>query len=158
MMQQGDAALVDRAAAATVYILPLLDGFRYGSFIYANVPAVGNAAYSVLPFVNAFQSLPFAGLILFVGLSTFTRNTGLSRFVRFNIQQALLLDILLVIPGIFGSASKMFPQELQVVGTNFIFYLMILVVGYSWAQIAQGKNADQVPILSEAANLQIGPF
>ena len=88
----------------------------------------------------------------------FTRNTGLSRFVRFNIQQALLLDILLVIPGVLGSATRMFPYDLQVIGTNFWFYLMVLVVGYSWAQVAQGKNPDQVPFISEAANLQIGPF
>ena len=158
MLQGGDAPLADRAAAALVYILPLLDGFPYGSFIYANIPAVGNAAYTLLPLVNGFQSLPFAGLILFIGLSTFTRNTGLSRFVRFNIQQALLLDILLVIPGVLGSATRMFPYDLQVIGTNFWFYLMVLVVGYSWAQVAQGKNPDQVPFISEAANLQIGPF
>ena len=183
-MQKGDADVVERAgaclhlcllplvehathtslsipgqpAAATVYLLPLLDGFPFGAFIYSSVPAVGSVAYQLVPFVNAFQSLPFAGLILFVGLSYFTRNQGLSRFVRFNIQQALLLDILLIIPGVFGGASRMFPVELQIIGSNFVFYLMALIVAYSWAQVAQGKTPDQVPILSEAANMQIGPF
>ena len=104
--------------------------------------------------VNAFQSLPFAGLIFFFGLSFFTRNQGLSRFVRFNIQQAILLDIVLIIPSFFGDFGKIFPLELQAMGTNFVFYLWVLVVGYSWANIALGRTPNGVPILSEAAEMQ----
>jgi len=149
---------VDRAVSAVVYILPVLDGFVYGSNVFASVPAVGRVAYNFVPVVNAFQSLPFAGLILFIGLSTFTRNTGLSRYVRFNIQQALLVDIALIIPGAFGGATRIFPVELQAFGSNFVFYAMCLIVGYSWVSIAQAQTPDRVPIISEAAAIQIGPF
>ena len=149
---------IDKAVAAAVYLFPALDGFQYGAYVYSTIPPLGAVAYNLVPFVNAFQSLPFAGLILFIGLSTFTRNTGLSRFVRFNIQQALLLDIVLIIPGFIGGAARMFPVELQTLGSNFVFYLWVLVVGYSWACIAQGKTPDQVPVLSEAAAQQVGPF
>ena len=38
--------------------------------------------------VCSTPKVPFAGFVLFIGLSTFTRNMNLSRFVRFNIQQA----------------------------------------------------------------------
>lgn len=148
----------EKAAAASAYVLPLLDGFPYGVYVYQNVEPVGNVAFSLLPYVNAFQSLPFAGLILFFGLSFFTRNQGLSRFVRFNIQQALILDITLLIPGFFGSSANMFPDFLQAMGSNFVFYLCVLVVGYSWASIATGSTPDRVPIISEAASQQIGPF
>lgn len=130
----------------------------YGGFVYANVPPIGAVAYAFLPFVNAFNSLPFAGLIFFFGLSFFTRNQGLSRFVRFNIQQAILLDIVLIIPSFLGDFGKVFPIELQAMGTNFVFYLWVLVVGYAWANIALGKTPNAVPILSEAAEMQIGPF
>lgn len=133
---------------------------------------------------------PFGGLIFFFGLSFFTRNQNLSRFVRFNIQQAILLDIILLIPGFFGGAAgNMFPLELQgacvaklehththtrahctahsliprmttraAMGTNFVFYLWVGVVGYSWFSIAQGKTPTGVPVISEAANMQIGPY
>ena len=110
----------------------------------------------VAPAVGAFQSSPFSGFVLFIGLSFFTRNSGLPRFVRFNIQQALLLDIALIIPGLFGAVPV--PGELAVVGSNFIFYTWVLVVGYSFFCNVRGKTPDQVPVLSEAANLQIGPF
>jgi len=119
---------------------------------------VGDLAYQFLPVVNAFQSVPFAGLVLFIGLSTFTRNTGLSRFVRFNIQQAILLDILIVIPGILSGATKMLPDYINAMGSNFVFYTMVLTILYSIFSNAQGKTPDQVPILSEAASMQIGPF
>ena len=149
---------VERAAAAAAYLLPALDGFNYGAYIYATIPPLGSAAYTVLPLVNAFNSLPFAGIILFIGLSTFTRNQGLSRFVRFNIQQALLLDIALLIPGFFGPIAKLVGPEMATLGSNTVFYAWVLVVAYSWFQIAQGKNPDQVPVLSEAATMQIGPM
>lgn len=155
---QSEPSAADRAAAAAVYLFPALDGFQYGAYVYSSVPPLGQAAYSVLPLVNGFQSLPFAGLILFIGLSTFTRNTGLTRFVRFNIQQALLLDIALIIPGFVGGAGRMFPEVLQIIGSNTVFYAWVLVVGYAWISIARGKTPDQVPVLSEAASMQIGPF
>ena len=113
-----------------------------GIFIYKTVPGVGDAAYAVLPLVNAFQSIPFAGLILFFTLSYFARSSNLSRFVRFNIQQAILLDIVLIVPGFFDGASRMFPAELNAIGSNFIFYVMALTIGYSLFSNAQVQGAS----------------
>lgn len=42
--------------------------------------------------------------------------------------------------------------------SNFVFYFWVLVVGYSWLNIAQGKTPNEVPLLSEAAEIQIGPL
>jgi hypothetical protein len=158
MRSNQEPSVAERAAAAAPYMLPVLDGFSYVVYIYSNVAPIGSLAYKVLPIVNAFESLPFAGLVLFIGLSFFTRNTNLSRFVRFNIQQALLLDIVLIIPSFFSAFTGIFPADLQAMGTNFWFYLWVLVVSYSWFNIAQGRTPDNVPILSEAASAQVGPF
>jgi len=151
-------SFVERGAAALPFLFPFCDGFSYGAYIYKNVPIVGDAAYTVAPLVMAFEGLPFVGLILFLGLSYFSRNLGLSRFVRFSIQQALILDIALLIPSFLGGLGRMFPFEMQVMGNNFVFYIMALTVSYSWVMIAQGKTPDQVPIISDAANAQIGPM
>lgn len=43
--------------------------------------------------------------------------------MRFNIQQALLLDIVLIIPSFFGQIGRAFPLEMQAMGSNFFFYL-----------------------------------
>lgn len=147
-----------RLLACLCYILPALDGFNYGAYVYANVPIIGNLAVQVLPFVNTFNSIPFSGLVLFFGLSFFTRNTGLPRFVRFNIQQAILLDIVLIIPGLLSPATNLFPRDLQIIGNNFVFYFWVLVVGYACYSNVKGETPDKVPIISDAASMQIGPF
>ena len=158
MAQSDDAELVDRLFASAVYLFPITDGFQFGKFIYASVPPIGALAYNVAPIINAFDSIPFSGLIFFIGLSTLSRNPGLSRFLRFNLQQAILLDIAFIIPGFVGSAGKMFPLAMQQVGCNTIFYAMVLSIGYAWYSCAQGKTPDQIPIVSDAANQAIGPF
>ena len=89
-------------------------------------------AMSIAPLVNGFENVPFLGFILFIGLSAFTRNTGLSRFVRFNIQQALILDIALLIPSLFSPLRNILPTSLAEIGCNFIFYSVFLTIGYSW--------------------------
>lgn len=108
--------------------------------------------------VGAFQASPSSGFVFFIGLSLTTRNANLPRFIRFNVQQALLLDIVLIIPTLFADfGAPPLPQQLSVVGSNCVFYAWLLVVTYSWACNLQGKTPDQVPLLSDAASMQIGP-
>ena len=158
MAESDDAALVDRAFAAAVYFFPITDGFQFGKFIYAQVPPIGAVAQAIYPSIQAFDAIPFSGIIFFFGLSALSRNPGLSRFLRFNLQQAILLDIAFIIPGFVGSAGQSFPLILQETGCNTIFYMMILAIGYSWYSIAQGKAPDQIPIVSDAAQQSIGPM
>jgi len=157
-MQSDEVDPLDQAFAAAVYLFPVTDGFFFGKFIYQQIPPVGALAESIYPAIQAFDAIPFSGLVFFLVLSSFSRNANLSRFLRFNLQQALLLDIALIIPGFVGNAGSMFPIELQQVGSNTVFYFMVLVIGYAWVSIAQGKTPDQVPVLSDAANQAIGPF
>ena len=99
-----------------------------------------------------------SGFVFFIGLSLTTRNTNLPRFIRFNVQQALLLDIILIIPTLFADfGAAPLPQQLSIVGSNCVFYAWLLVVTYSWVCNLQGKTPDQVPLLSDAASMQIGP-
>ena len=158
MAQSDEPDYVDRAFAAAVYFFPITDGFQFGKFIYASVPPVGALAQVIAPSIQAFDAIPFSGLIFFFGLSALSRNPGLSRFLRFSLQQAILLDIAFIIPGFVGGAGKMFPLAMQQVGCNTIFYAMVLSIGYAWYSIAQGKTPDQIPIVSDAANQAIGPF
>ena len=116
----------ERVFATLPYFLPFIDGFQYGIYVFNNVPGGLEFAKTVLPFVIAFNSLPFAGIITFIGLSVFTRpSSGLSRFVRFNIQQALVLDILLIVPSLFSSLSGAIPSSVAIIGSNFVFYVMV---------------------------------
>ena len=69
-----------------------------------------------------------SGFVFFIGLSLTTRNTNLPRFIRFNVQQALLLDIILIIPTLFADfGAAPLPQQLSIVGSNCVFYAWLLV-------------------------------
>jgi hypothetical protein len=76
------------------------------------------------------------------------------------MQQAILLDIAIIIPGLFRSLGQLIPipAELAVVGGNTVFYTMAGVIGYSIFCNIQGKTPNEVPILSQAAEAAIGPF
>ena len=150
--------VAERVAATLPYLLPACDGYVYGAYIYQNTPVFGDIALLFAPLVNAFESVPFGGLALFIGLSIFARSANLSRFVRFNIQQAIVLDIALVIPSLFAGASRMFPEVLQIQGSNFVFYVWFFTCAYSAFCNLRGETPDQVPIISEAAAAQVGPF
>merc|ERR1712106_688444 len=150
-MQDDDVDVVDRAFAAAVYLFPITDGIFFGKFLFTQVPVFGALCLPIIQASAAFDSIPFSGLIFFIGLSSMSRNPGLSRFLRFNLQQAILLDIAFIIPNFFGNAGNMFPIEVQQVCSNTVFYSMVLAIGYSWFSIAQGKTPDQVPVVSEAA-------
>merc|ERR1712166_430134 len=115
------------------------DGIFFGKLLFTSVPVFGALCLPILQASAAFDSIPFSGLIFFIGLSSMSRNPGLSRFLRFNLQQAILLDIAFIIPNFFGGVGQMVPIEVQQVLSNTVFYSM-------------------VPVVSEAANQAIGPF
>lgn len=148
----------DRALSCLPYLIPLIDGDRYGRFLFYTVPALGMADSLLLgPFKFIYYSIPFGQLIFFIGLSVLSRNPSLSRPLRFNMQQALILDISLIFPGLL---SQLVPIQLPGViansGSNFVYLAMIASVGYSVVSNLTGKVPDKIPIVSEAAGSSIG--
>jgi hypothetical protein len=151
----------DRILACLPYLLPLLDGDKFGRYIYARIPPLGLADAIVLgPFKVLWQSIPFLGFGVFIALSVLSRNPNLSRGVRFSMQQAVLLDIILIFPSLFGSVlgGNIIPRILAEPASNFVYYGLVASVGYAIVSNLQGKTPNQIPIISEAAESQVGPF
>lgn len=124
-------------------------------------PPLGIVDQIVLgPLLNIYHSVPFLGLILFVVLSFGSRNTDMARGVRFNAQQAILIDIALIFPEILGSAmaSQPIPRYLVEPATNFVYYTYMAMIIYSVASNLSGKKPNQIPVISEAAEMAVGPF
>mmetsp|Transcript_18220 Transcript_18220/g.29641 ORF Transcript_18220/g.29641 Transcript_18220/m.29641 type:complete len:220 (-) Transcript_18220:446-1105(-) len=147
----------DRVLACLPYLIPLLDGDRYGRFLFYAVPALGQVDFLLLgPFKALYSSIPFAQIIAFVALSTLSRNPDLPRSLRFNMQQALLLDIALIFPSLLGQLQIPLPGFLAASGSNFVYIAMIASVGYSVVSNLTGKVPDKIPIVSDAAGSSIG--
>eukprot|EP00591_Stephanopyxis_turris_P001886 CAMPEP_0195522616 /NCGR_PEP_ID=MMETSP0794_2-20130614/20954_1 /TAXON_ID=515487 /ORGANISM="Stephanopyxis turris, Strain CCMP 815" /LENGTH=223 /DNA_ID=CAMNT_0040652413 /DNA_START=163 /DNA_END=834 /DNA_ORIENTATION=- len=152
----------DRIASCIPYALPLLDGDQFGRFIYQRIPILGMLdSIFIAPLASLYHSIPFLGLGLFVLLSFGSRNPNLSRGVRYNMQQAILIDIALIFPELFGSlggSAASMPRFVVEPATNFIYYCLVAAVLYSVVSNLSGKKPNQIPIISEAAEQGVGPM
>jgi hypothetical protein len=155
---------IDRILSCLPYLLPMIEGDRYGRFIYARFPPLGMADAIVLgPLESIFYSIPFLGFAIFLGMTVLSRQTEtIPRSIRFNLQQAVLIDIALIFPSLLGQVvggGSWVPRALAEPASNFVFYFVIFSVGYSiFSNLVLGKQPKQIPWISEAADLQIGPF
>ena len=160
--QNDDLVGSDKVKACIPYMLPLIDGDHFGRYIYGRIPPLGFLnELTVGPLAHINQSIPFLGLALFVALTLGTRfNFDIPRNVRFNAQQAALIDLALIFPELIASsfAEDPLPRYIAEPCTNFVFYAYTSMVMYCVYSNLQGKRPDQLPYISPAADLLTGPF
>ncbi len=152
----------DRLKACIPYMLPLLDGDKFGTYIYDRIPPLGFLHELWLgPLVNIYNGIPFSGIIFFVALTLGTRGaTNISRGVRFSAQQAALIDAALVFPELIGSSfeNEDLPSYVMEPCMNFVWYTYMAMVIYSIYSNLRGKKPDQIPYISGYAEMVVGPF
>mmetsp|Transcript_109264 Transcript_109264/g.315770 ORF Transcript_109264/g.315770 Transcript_109264/m.315770 type:complete len:231 (-) Transcript_109264:46-738(-) len=152
----------DRFKACVPYILPLLDGEMFGKYIYERVPPLGFLdSLFVGPLYDFYSQVPLLGLIIFLVLTLGTRgNTDMNRGVRFNAQQAALIDVVLVFPELIGSAfeGEDIPRYIVEPCMNFVWYTYMAMVLYAVYENLRGKKPDQIPWISGYAEMMVGPF
>jgi hypothetical protein len=56
-----------RIVAGLAYLLPLLDGIRYGRFLFLQFPVTEVILQPILPLVQLYNSVPFSSLVAFFG-------------------------------------------------------------------------------------------
>lgn len=145
------------------YLLPLLDGELFGKYIYQQVPPLGFLdSLFIGPLAEFFNRVPFLSLILFVALTLGTRmNTDMNWNVRFNAQQAALIDVVLVFPELIGSAfeNEELPRYIEAPCMNFVWYTYMAMVLYSiYSNVVLRKRPDQIPYISAYATTMTGPI
>lgn len=146
-----------RLLGALPYLLPLSDGLRFGQALFDMFPLLQWLALPALPLVVLEQAIPFGGLVLFLLLFLLVvRNPKVPYPIRFNVLQAILIDIVLVL------LSLAFDTVLAPLGAGFavrtlsntIFLGTVLLVLFSVIQSLRGKEAD-IPTVSEAVRMQL---
>ena len=153
MSLRGSTTIKERIFACLPYLLPLVEGFTFGIPLFKQVPALALAFTPLFPLLQIYDSVPFAGLVVFFALFFLVvRNESIAHFIRFNTMQAILIDIVLVLCGIglplFGVS---FAGEIL---SNTVFIGLVAAVGYSVIQSALGRYAE-VPVISEAVYMQV---
>lgn len=141
-------------------MLPLLDAFPFGKYILLQYPYILRAMEPVTPLYMLYNAVPFAPIILFLALyAGVVNNTSLSRFIRYNAMQAILLDILLIIPqvileDIFHAPDGGLQLQLYITLCNTIFLFVTISVAYGLGSCMVGQS-PRLPLVADAADQQI---
>ena len=150
----------DRVVASIPYLLPLLDGLRYGKFFFAEFPQTLVVLGPLQPLIKTYYTLPFASLIVFFSMYYgIVNNFNFSRYIRVNAMQTILLDILLIIPGLleqvfFRSPKSGVGLQLYISFYNFVWLYVAICVAYGIASCLSGEQA-RIPGVAEAADRQV---
>eukprot|EP00612_Vaucheria_litorea_P002050 CAMPEP_0171458198 /NCGR_PEP_ID=MMETSP0945-20130129/3976_1 /TAXON_ID=109269 /ORGANISM="Vaucheria litorea, Strain CCMP2940" /LENGTH=163 /DNA_ID=CAMNT_0011983965 /DNA_START=166 /DNA_END=657 /DNA_ORIENTATION=+ len=141
------------------YILPILDGINSGRNIYEIYPEVKDSIYGVLGSTLAlWNGIPFLGFGVFLAFTFAARNQELPRLVRFSLQQAIIIDITLIVFGLLGDLTKAVSPGASAVLTNTEFYFLVSSIFYCFIRNLQGKEPNEIPIVSDAAMRSMGPY
>lgn len=158
----GGVPMSERALSALAYLLPILDSLSFGRFVFAAAPTVANILLApLLPLYQIYRGVPFVAFGVFLALYIFVvRNQNVARFVRFNVYQALLIDIALIFPQLLAGMrlGAAVPPQVVELACSSVFYAVALAVGYAVAANVRGRVPDQIPGVSNAVYSQMGPM
>lgn len=146
-----------RLLAALAYLLPWSDALPFGQSLFGLFPVLQWLSLPAFPVLLLQQAVPFGGFVLFLVLFlAVVRNTKVPYLIRFNVLQAILVDILLIL------VSLVFSVLLAPLGLGFalrtlsntVFLGALLLVGFGVVQSLRGQEAE-VPSLSQAVRMQL---
>ena len=157
MTWRGSITVPDRIFAALPYLLPLVDALPFGRFLFSQFPVLQLLFFPLFPVLQIYQTVPFAGLIIFFALFLLiVRNERINHFIRFNTMQAILIDIVLILCTLVlsllpqGSSGNLFVETLF----NVVFLGVLAAFIYSVAQSLLGRYAE-IPTISDAVYMQV---
>lgn len=149
----------DKLISCLPYLFPLMDGLQYGRFLLSAEGAESNPAVVILALLyTLYRSIPFSGFAAFLALNFLSNNPRLNRLVRFNMQQAIFVDIALILPGILSGigqvalgalspeAKELFPSELF---SDAIFFTLLISLAYCSISSLLGYTPDKLPVISQ---------
>jgi HD-GYP domain-containing protein (c-di-GMP phosphodiesterase class II) len=144
----------DKLVSVLPLLFPLLDSIQFGGHLlsaHQDNPLVMGLAV----FFQLYRSVPFSGFVAFFALSAVANNLAFNRLIRFNANQAIFLDVALFFPTLVGAAIALIaggqiPQGISEVGSDVVFVMTLLAVGYSAISSLAGVTPDKIPLISDA--------
>ena len=151
-----DIPLWQRPLAVLAYLLPWSAALPFGQSLDNLFPALQWLVLPALPVLMLERGVPFGGFLLFLVLFlAVVRNPQVPYFLRFNVLQAILLNIVLVVLSLAFQLLRI--GSLGFAGrtlANTVFLGMLVLLLFALVQCLRGKEAD-IPTLSEAVRMQL---
>ena len=151
----------DKVLSILPYLFPLMDGLQYGRFLLGGEGAESNPFVLVLGLLyTLYRTIPFSGFIAYLALNFLGGNLNINRLVRYNMQQAIFIDIALFFPGLItgilglmlGGAGVQLPPAVTELGTDAIFASLLVALGYCVVSSILGTAPNKLPLISKAVD------
>ena len=149
--------ITQRLISIFIYLLPLSQGIAFGKYLFIEFPLLKLLIIPALPILYIQQLIPLAGLLLYVICFIFIiRNPKISYFIRYNMLQAILINISLII------VNFVFNILLQALGASLlvrtlsstVFIGLLSIIIFTIIECLQGKEPD-LPGISSAVRMQL---
>lgn len=157
LLNDGPPTTQDKFVSLLPYLFPLMDGLAYGRFLLQGADASNPVVDVIAILYTIYRSIPFSGFIAFLALNVLSGATNINRLVRFNMQQAIFVDIALFFPGLIGGVISAIggsgiPPAVSELGTDAIFVSLLVVLGYCSVSSVLGITPDKLPLISQAVS------
>lgn len=162
IVNDGPPTFADRWVSILPYLVPLFDSFQYGQkFISSRDDTV---ASTLAVFYRLYASIPFSGLIAFFVLSFIANNSQLNRLIRFNIQQAIYIDIALIVPSLLSGVVlvglptlgvDLSPEFADLASTATFLVFASSIIYSLISSLAFGQIPNKIPIISDKAEERV---
>ena len=146
-----------RLLAALAYLLPWRDAVGFGGDLMRQFPLLTWLALPVTPLQLLESAVPFGGLVIFLLLFALViRNPQVPYPIRFNVLQAMLITIVLVLVQLSFQIvlSSLAGSFLLRTISNTVYLGTLLLVLYGVIESLRGREPE-IPTVSEAVRMQL---
>jgi len=158
-LNEKEPTMSDKALSVLPYLFPLMDGLQYGRFLLSSDDAGANPFVVILAVLySLYRSIPFSGFVAFFALNILSGNPSINRLIRYNMQQAIYLDIALFFPSLLtglggliaSGAGLSVPSGVGELFSDVMFGTLLLTLAYCAVSSFLGKEPDSIPLISQA--------
>ena len=154
--------MAERVLSISAFIFPFIEVASYfGPKVFLSAESATLRSFYLNHLVKLSSFYTENNLLIFifmvwVFIVCSRGSVPLTKFVRFNVIQAILLNIICSCSGVIFTFLPIVLREsmLGIIFANFLFLGIVLLIAYSSLLIAYGRF-PRIPILSEAAKLQV---
>jgi hypothetical protein len=165
MINDKPPSSTDKLVSVLPYVLPLLDGLQFAGHLVGQNPDNVLSGIALAMF-TLYQSVPFGGLIAYFALRSLSGNPTINRLVRFNMQQAIYVDIALFFPSLLAALSGFAAQGLGLqvppsvgeIGSDALFFTILATIGYASVSSLLGVTPDKIPFVSKYTSDRMPSF
>jgi len=155
-------SLAERGLSIAAFIFPFIEVTSYfGPKVFLSTESAALRSFYInnLTAVTSFyteNNLLIFIFMVWVFIVCSRGSVPLTLFVRFNVIQAILLNIICSCSGVIFTFLPIVLREsmLGVIFANFLFLGIVLLIAYSSLLIVYGRYPS-IPIITDAAKLQV---